>query len=59
MSIPCYRLGEAADAIEAAFPEDVIRRRISVRSYVAATRACKLHDFSTGEWSRYRSLIGR
>jgi omega-6 fatty acid desaturase (delta-12 desaturase) len=55
MSIPCYRLPEAADAIEAAFPDDVTRRRISARDYVAATRACKLHDFSTGEWSQYPS----
>jgi acyl-lipid omega-6 desaturase (Delta-12 desaturase) len=53
MAIPCYRLGEAADAIEAAFPDSVGRRPIRIRDYRRATRECKLHDFSTGEWSRY------
>ncbi len=55
MAIPCYRLGEAADAIEAAFPETVGRRPIRVRDYWRATRRCKLHDFTTGRWSGYPS----
>jgi acyl-lipid omega-6 desaturase (Delta-12 desaturase) len=55
MAIPCYRLGEAADAIEEAFPEAVGRRPIRIRDYWRATRQCKLHDFATGQWSRYPS----
>ena len=53
MRIPCYRLPEAARAIQQAFPDDVDERRISVRDYLRATRECKLHDFERGTWSRY------
>lgn len=53
MRIPCYRLPEAARAIQAAFPDEVIERPIRVRDYLHAARACKLHDFETGTWHRY------
>lgn len=55
MRIPCYRLPEAARAIQQAYPDDVDERKISVRDYLRATRECKLHDFETGVWSRYPS----
>jgi len=53
MRIPCYRLPEAARAIAEAFPDEVDERPLSIRDYVAATRACKVHDFETGVWSQY------
>jgi omega-6 fatty acid desaturase (delta-12 desaturase) len=53
MRIPCYRLEEAASAIEEHFPEDVEEKRISVSNYLAAVRACKLHDFESGTWMPY------
>lgn len=53
MRVPCYHLPEAARAIAAAFPDDVVQRSISVRDYLRSTKACKLHDFETGVWARY------
>jgi hypothetical protein len=53
MQIPCYRLPEAAHAIADAFPDEVVERPISVRDYLRSTKACKLHDFTTGTWHTY------
>ncbi|MFV0259793.1 MAG: fatty acid desaturase [Acidimicrobiales bacterium] len=53
MRIPCYHLPDAGRAIQRAFPDDVVSRRISVRAYLRAVRECKIHDFETGVWSRY------
>lgn len=53
MAIPCYRLPEAARAIAEAYPDDVVEQPISTSSYLHNVRACKLHNFETGEWSRY------
>jgi len=53
MRIPCYRLPEAARAIKAAFPDDVIERPIRWRHYRRATRLCKLYDFERGTWLPY------
>ena len=53
MRIPCYRLPDAARAIKAEFPDEVVEQRISVRNYLRSVRACKLHDFETGVWQRY------
>lgn len=53
MAIPCYHLPEAARAIAAEFPDDVVQRPISIRDYLHNVRACKLHDFETGIWYRY------
>lgn len=53
MAIPCYHLPAAAEAIKAAYPDQVVEERISVRRYLASVRACKVHDFTTGRWSRY------
>lgn len=56
MSIPCYRLPLAAEAIVEAFPGAVTERRISVADYLRTTRDCKLYDFEVRAWSRYPSL---
>ncbi len=53
MAIPCYRLPEAARAIAVAYPDDVVEQLLSIRRYLANTKACKLHDFNTGVWSGY------
>lgn len=53
MRIPCYRLPEAARAIAAAFPDHVTERSIRLRDYLRSVRACKLHDFETGQWLPY------
>ena len=53
MRIPCYRLPDAARAIQAAYPGAVIERPIRARDYLRSVRACKLHDFETGTWHRY------
>ena len=55
MRIPCYHLPEAARASAAAVPDDVDQRPLSARSYLRATRECKLHDPQTGQWTRYPS----
>lgn len=55
MRIPCYRLNDATAAIAKAFPGEVRFERISPRSYLRSTSECKLHDFATGQWSRYPS----
>ena len=53
MRIPCYRLPMAARAIAEAFPDDIVEHPIRLRDYMHSVRACKLHDFETGIWSRY------
>lgn len=53
MSIPCYHLPAAARAIKAEFPDEVVEERISVARYLRSVRACKVHDFTTGQWSGY------
>jgi omega-6 fatty acid desaturase (delta-12 desaturase) len=52
--IPFHQLRRAADAISAAYPALVRTRRLSLRAYLRATRACKLFDFETGRWLTYR-----
>ncbi len=52
MSIPCYRLPEAARAIIAAFP-DVDERRLRLGDYLSSVRQCKLYDFGAGRWLPY------
>ena len=53
MRIPCYRLPDAARAIAAEFPDDVVERPIRLRDYLRSVRTCKLHDFDTGTWHPY------
>jgi acyl-lipid omega-6 desaturase (Delta-12 desaturase) len=47
------KLPRAAAQIAAAFPDTVRSGRLSVRSYLRATKACKLYDFEAGRWLRY------
>jgi omega-6 fatty acid desaturase (delta-12 desaturase) len=51
--IPMYRLELAADAIKAAFPDEVHDEPLRFRDFVANTRACKLYDFDAGRWLTY------
>jgi omega-6 fatty acid desaturase (delta-12 desaturase) len=51
--IPWYSLPAAAAAIKAAFPDAVVERRLRLRDYVAATRACKLYAFTEQRWLPY------
>jgi omega-6 fatty acid desaturase (delta-12 desaturase) len=51
--IPWYKLPEAAAAITAALGDTVIDRRLRLRDYLRATRACKLYDFDGGRWLTY------
>lgn len=51
--IPFHQLPAAAAAITEAFPDTVTSTRLSVRSYLHATRSCKLYDFDAGRWLRY------
>jgi omega-6 fatty acid desaturase (delta-12 desaturase) len=53
MRIPMYKLEDAAEAIEAAFPGTVIDKKLRLRDYVGQTRACKLYDFDEGVWMTY------
>lgn len=53
--IPFNKLPAAAAQIAAAFPDTVRKGRLSLRSYLQATRACKLYDFEAGNWLPYAS----
>ena len=53
MAIPCYRLPEAARAIQQAWPDVVHEEKIKVSTYVASTKVCKLYDFEEGHWVPY------
>jgi omega-6 fatty acid desaturase (delta-12 desaturase) len=46
-------LPRAAAAIAAAHKDAVRSTRMSIRGYLRTTRACKLYDFETGQWSTY------
>jgi omega-6 fatty acid desaturase (delta-12 desaturase) len=49
------RLPRAAAAIDAAFPGTVRSSSLSLRSYLRATKTCKLYDFEAGRWLPYRA----
>lgn len=51
--IPFHQLPAAARAIAEAFPDAVRSSRLSIRSYLRATRTCKLYDFEHGKWLSY------
>ena len=51
--IPFHQLPTAATAIAAAYPDTVHVRRFSLRTYLRATRHCKLDDFTSGYWLPY------
>lgn len=53
MRIPFHQLPAAAKAIEAAYPDVVRRERWRLRSYLRATKQCKLYDVETMSWTRY------
>jgi acyl-lipid omega-6 desaturase (Delta-12 desaturase) len=47
------QLPTAAAAISATYPDTVRSSRLSLRQYVATTRACKLYDFEESCWTPY------
>jgi omega-6 fatty acid desaturase (delta-12 desaturase) len=51
--IPFHQLPAAARAIADAFPETIRTGRLSLRTYVRTTGACKLYDFEHGAWLPY------
>ena len=53
MRIPMYNLERATDAIEQAFPGTIVDEPMRFRTFIANSRACKLFDFETGQWSKY------
>jgi omega-6 fatty acid desaturase (delta-12 desaturase) len=53
--IPCYRLDEAQAAIASSFPGLVTDEKLTLRSYRATTKACKVYDFDEGRWYTYRA----
>jgi omega-6 fatty acid desaturase (delta-12 desaturase) len=57
--IPFHQLPAAADAIAAAYPDTVRRSRLSIRSFLRATRVCKLYDFEAGTWLPYSAARAR
>jgi omega-6 fatty acid desaturase (delta-12 desaturase) len=54
MRIPFHQLPAAAAAIEAAFPGVVRHEKWGVRSYLRATKQCKLYDVDAMSWTQYR-----
>jgi len=55
--IPFHRLPAAAAAIAAKYPHTVRSAKYSVRSYLRATRVCKLYDFDAGCWLPYKAAV--
>lgn len=55
--IPCYRLSQAADAIDSAFPGVIKQRSFHLRDYFRATRDCKLFDFANSRWIRIAEAV--
>lgn len=53
MRIPFHQLPAAAKAIEDAFPGVVRHEKGSLRSYLRATKNCKLYDVETMSWTKY------
>jgi omega-6 fatty acid desaturase (delta-12 desaturase) len=51
--IPFRHLPPAQRRLEAAFVQDVIVERWSLRSFLAVTRDCKLYDYDSHEWHTF------
>ena len=54
MRIPFYRLPAATQALCRKFDDAIVVRGFNLRDYLETTKNCKLFDFETGAWSRYR-----
>jgi omega-6 fatty acid desaturase (delta-12 desaturase) len=55
--IPFRQLPEAQRRIESAFVGDVIIERMSLRSFLAVTRTCKLYDYDAREWRTFAEAL--
>ena len=54
MRVPMYNLEAAAEAIEEAFPDTVVDKKLRFRDYLGNTMRCKLYDFDGGTgWYTY------
>jgi omega-6 fatty acid desaturase (delta-12 desaturase) len=51
--IPFHQLPAAAAAIAERYPDTVRSARLNMRSYLRATKVCKLYDFQQGCWLPY------
>lgn len=56
VSIPCYRLGDAQRALQARWPAEVPQRSITLRRYLAITRACQLYDSKYHRWVKFAEI---
>jgi omega-6 fatty acid desaturase (delta-12 desaturase) len=48
--VPLYRLLRAQDALENAYPRDVIRARLTIAYTLGVFRRCKLYDYRAHAW---------
>lgn len=55
--IPFHQLPVAAAAIASAFPDTVRTAKLSLRTYLRATRHCKLYDFDRSTWTGYPTAV--
>ena len=53
MRIPFYGLPAATEALQRAFPDDIVERTFGLGDYLETTKSCKLFDFERGVWLRY------
>jgi omega-6 fatty acid desaturase (delta-12 desaturase) len=56
MRVPMYNLELAADAIKAAYPDEVHDEKLRFRDFMHNTKECKLYDFDQGRWLTYQDL---
>ena len=56
--IPFRSLPTAQRRIEAAYIDDVIVERWSLRSFFQVTRACQVYDYDAHEWRTFRQALG-
>ena len=48
--VPHYRLASAQEKIESAYPEEIIRVKWSIPTFLELFRVCRLYDYSTHRW---------
>ncbi len=49
--VPLYHLAEAQDSLEAAYPEDIVEHKFSLRSFRYALRVCRLYNYREHCWT--------
>ena len=56
--VPFRHLPQAQRRIESFFTNDVIVERMSLQSFFAVTRTCKLYDYSAHQWRTFGDARG-